>query len=95
MAAEERWYFTREQLNNSPSRRCGIDAEKELSYRQQGANLIQDMGQRLQVYPFVWRVLTLEASFPHVPSQCASLYAFPRVLAVSLGSKDMLDDKYS
>ncbi|KAK8732615.1 hypothetical protein OTU49_006843, partial [Cherax quadricarinatus] len=49
MAAEERWYFTKEELNNSPSRRCGIDAEKELSYRQQGANLIQDMGQRLQV----------------------------------------------
>lgn len=58
MAGEERWYFTKEQLNNSPSRRCGIDAEKELSYRQQGANLIQDMGQRLQVYPFV-TVLTL------------------------------------
>ncbi|KAK3869464.1 hypothetical protein Pcinc_025233 [Petrolisthes cinctipes] len=49
MAAEERWYFTKEDLNNSPSRRCGVDAEKELSYRQQGANLIQDMGQRLQV----------------------------------------------
>ncbi|XP_042894210.1 cyclin-T2-like isoform X2 [Penaeus japonicus] len=49
MAAEERWYFTKEEINNSPSRRCGIDAEKELSYRQQGANLIQDMGQRLQV----------------------------------------------
>ncbi|XP_064113023.1 cyclin-T2-like isoform X1 [Macrobrachium nipponense] len=49
MAADERWYFTREELNNSPSRRCGIDAEKELSYRQQAAHYIQDMGQRLQV----------------------------------------------
>ncbi|XP_076063635.1 uncharacterized protein LOC143038398 isoform X3 [Oratosquilla oratoria] len=49
MAGDERWYFTKEDINNSPSRRCGIDAEKELSYRQQGANLIQDMGQRLQV----------------------------------------------
>lgn len=52
MAGEERWYFTKEEINNSPSRKCGIDAEKELSYRQQGAKLIQDMGQRLQVYPF-------------------------------------------
>lgn len=52
MAAGERWYFNKEDINNSPSRKCGIDAEKELSYRQQGAKLIQDMGQRLQVYPF-------------------------------------------
>ncbi|XP_054722741.1 cyclin-T2-like [Uloborus diversus] len=42
-------YFTKEQLGNTPSRRCGIDANKELSYRQQAANFIQDMGQRLQV----------------------------------------------
>ncbi|XP_012218291.2 cyclin-T isoform X1 [Linepithema humile] len=49
MASDERWYFTKEQLANSPSRRCGIDADKELSYRQQAANFIQDMGQRLVV----------------------------------------------
>lgn len=52
MAADEKWYFTKEQLINTPSRRCGIDADKELSYRQQAANFIQDMGQRLVVYPF-------------------------------------------
>lgn len=46
---QDRWYFTKEQLENSPSRKCGYDAEKELSCRQQAANLIQDMGQRLQV----------------------------------------------
>ena len=46
---DDRWYFTREVLDSSPSRRCGIDADKELSYRQQAANMIQDMGQRLQV----------------------------------------------
>ncbi|XP_013136584.1 PREDICTED: cyclin-T1 [Papilio polytes] len=46
---QEKWYFTKEQLQNSPSRRCGLDADKELAYRQQAANLIQDMGQRLQV----------------------------------------------
>lgn len=53
MAADERWYFTREQLANTPSRRFGIDGDKELSYRQQAANFIQDMGQRLVVYPFL------------------------------------------
>ncbi|KAM0724521.1 Cyclin-T [Formica fusca] len=49
MAADERWYFTREQLASTPSRRFGIDGDKELSYRQQAANFIQDMGQRLVV----------------------------------------------
>uniref|UniRef100_A0A8C5LYZ6 Cyclin-like domain-containing protein n=1 Tax=Leptobrachium leishanense TaxID=445787 RepID=A0A8C5LYZ6_9ANUR len=44
-----RWYFTREQLERSPSRRAGCDADKELSNRQQAANLLQDMGQRLNV----------------------------------------------
>lgn len=52
MAAEEKWYFTREQLANTPSRKSGYDADKELSCRQQAANFIQDMGQRLLVYPF-------------------------------------------
>lgn len=47
-----KWLFTREQLENTPSRRCGIEADRELSYRQQAANLIQDIGQRLNVYPF-------------------------------------------
>lgn len=50
---QEKWYFTKDQLQNSPSRKCGLDADKELAYRQQAANLIQDMGQRLQVYPFI------------------------------------------
>nr|XP_028577225.1 cyclin-T1 [Podarcis muralis] len=44
-----RWYFSREQLARSPSRRAGLDPDKELSYRQQAANLLQDMGQRLTV----------------------------------------------
>lgn len=48
----DRFYFTKEQLQNTPSRKNGIDAEKEQSYRQQAATLIQDMGQRLSVYPF-------------------------------------------
>ncbi|KAJ8351605.1 hypothetical protein SKAU_G00230810 [Synaphobranchus kaupii] len=44
-----RWFFTREQLENTPSRGCGVEPDRELSYRQQAANLIQDMGQRLNV----------------------------------------------
>ena len=48
--SSKRWYFTKEELLNSPSRINGIDPDKELSYRQQAANMIQDMGQRLSVY---------------------------------------------
>ncbi|KAM9851086.1 cyclin-T2a isoform 2-T2 [Aulostomus maculatus] len=47
--SSSRWFFTREQLENTPSRRHGVEADRELSYRQQAANLIQDMGQRLNV----------------------------------------------
>ena len=49
--AGDRWIFTKEQLANTPSRKAGINGDTELSYRQQAANFIQDMGQRLQVYP--------------------------------------------
>ena len=44
-----RWFFPADQLDRSPSIRSGLSREKELSYRQQAANFIQDMGQRLQV----------------------------------------------
>ena len=47
-AAQSRWYWSREQLINTPSVAAGIAIEKELSYRQQAANFIQDMGQRLK-----------------------------------------------
>ncbi|KAL5009449.1 hypothetical protein ScPMuIL_011754 [Solemya velum] len=47
--AGDRWVFTKSQLVNTPSRKCGIDSDKELSFRQQAASLIQEMGQRLQV----------------------------------------------
>lgn len=46
---DSHWYFSAEQLSNSPSRRQGIDPDAELSYRQMTAYLIQEMGQRLQV----------------------------------------------
>ena len=48
-SSSERWYFTADELANSASRACGIDPEKELAQRQQTANLIQEMGQRLHV----------------------------------------------
>ncbi|XP_053280844.1 cyclin-T1 isoform X2 [Pleuronectes platessa] len=44
-----KWYYNRQQIDNNPSRRAGLDPDKELSYRQQAANLLQDMGQRLNV----------------------------------------------
>lgn len=56
-SSEDKWYFTKEQLENTPSRRSGLPADKELSYRQQAATLIQDMGQRLSVYPSIVIVL--------------------------------------
>lgn len=49
--SSSKWFFTREQIEATPSRRSGVDPDRELSYRQQAANLIQDMGQRLNVYP--------------------------------------------
>ncbi|GIY97180.1 cyclin-T1 [Caerostris extrusa] len=45
----DRFYFTKEQLERTPSRKHGIDSVKELNYRQQTSNFIQDMGQRLQL----------------------------------------------
>ncbi|XP_060909776.1 cyclin-T2a isoform X1 [Labrus mixtus] len=47
--SSSKWFFTREQLESTPSRRCGVEPDRELSYRQQAANLVQDMGQRLNV----------------------------------------------
>lgn len=44
-----RWYFTKDELERSPSKNHGVDADKEMSYRQQTANLIQDMGHRLKL----------------------------------------------
>lgn len=46
---QARWYFTKEDLAQTPSIRMGLTQAKELSYRQQAANFIQDMGQQLRV----------------------------------------------
>lgn len=73
-----RWFFTREQLENTPSRRCGVEADKELSYRQQAANLIQDMGQRLNVYPFLFLAFR--------PSRPVSLAGLPGLVSREHGA---------
>lgn len=44
-----RWYFTKNELMNSPSRADGVDFDKELSYRQLTASMIQEMGHRLKL----------------------------------------------
>uniref|UniRef100_A0A8C5GEL9 Cyclin-T1-like n=1 Tax=Gouania willdenowi TaxID=441366 RepID=A0A8C5GEL9_GOUWI len=49
VSCNNKWYYTRQQIDDNPSRRAGLDPDKELSYRQQAANLLQDMGQRLNV----------------------------------------------
>ncbi|KAG7258871.1 hypothetical protein CRUP_020938 [Coryphaenoides rupestris] len=48
-SSSTKWLLTQEQLDDSPSRRCGVEPDRELSYRQQAGTLIQDMGQRLNV----------------------------------------------
>ncbi|KAL1449151.1 hypothetical protein WDU94_000375 [Cyamophila willieti] len=45
----ERWYFTKEQLENSPSRKCGINSHTEHCLRHQAATLIENMSQSLQL----------------------------------------------
>ena len=62
-----RWYFTREELANSPSRSDGVDPEKELRYRQDAASLIQEMGPRLNLW------VTCLSSLPVSPSSPLSL----------------------
>ena len=44
-----RWYFGKDDLAATPSIKAGLPLSKELSYRQQAANFIQDMGQHLRV----------------------------------------------
>jgi hypothetical protein len=43
------FYFGKAAMENTPSRKYGVDAEKELGYRQSAAGFIQEMGQQLKV----------------------------------------------
>ena len=60
----DRWYFTKEQIINSPSYKTGqISTAKETSYRQHAALFIQEMGQKLNVWvPFTSENLREEQS---------------------------------
>ena len=49
MSTHGRFIFTNEELTNSPSRKHGYDPDREFYSRQHAANLIQDMGQHLQL----------------------------------------------
>ena len=51
MAGDNKWIFSKEELKNTPSRKSNIDEAKEMNYRQQSANSMQELGRRLQVYP--------------------------------------------
>ncbi|XP_063283341.1 cyclin-T2-like [Pelobates fuscus] len=46
---KDHWLFSQQQLDNTPSRQCGVTTDKELLFRQEAASLIQDLGQRLDM----------------------------------------------
>lgn len=72
---DSKWFMSLEQVQNSPSRREGIPSDQELNLRQKAAYLIQEMGQKLRVYPFdksklfffFFIALKLVSHFPHRP----------------------------
>lgn len=45
----QKWYFSKEELKNSPSFKDGVSTEKELDHKQQAAYLINDLGKRLKL----------------------------------------------
>lgn len=46
---KNRWFFGKDQILDTPSKRDGIERYDELRYRQNAANLIQDCGKKLIV----------------------------------------------
>jgi len=46
------WFFGKNELQNTPSFRSGVDARAEEKYRREGAKLIIDAGSALGLYPF-------------------------------------------
>lgn len=51
--AIDTFYLTDEQLENTPSRKDGIDEATETTLRIYGCDLIQESGILLKVYPFL------------------------------------------
>lgn len=52
-----RWYFSRKEIEqNSPSRRDGIDWKKESYLRKSYCTFLQDLGMRLKVWVYAFRL---------------------------------------
>jgi hypothetical protein len=49
--AIDNFYLTDEQLQNSPSRKDGIDEATEITLRIYGCDLVQESGILLRLYP--------------------------------------------
>lgn len=47
--SENKWIFSQEDIENSPSRKDGLSAEQELAKRQEAALFISDLGEELKV----------------------------------------------
>ncbi|XP_033215334.1 cyclin-T2-like [Belonocnema kinseyi] len=72
METESRWLFTKEQLVNTPSRKCKVDAETELQIRQHTAMFIQDLAEGLRMPPFISLGSFMELKILHSNSQAKS-----------------------
>lgn len=48
----EKFYFTTEQLENTPSTKDGIFIDDEIKYRVKIATFLQALGEKLKTYPF-------------------------------------------
>ena len=44
------WIFTEEELQNSPSRKCGVTLEEETRYRQKAVDYMKRVGKKLRLY---------------------------------------------
>ena len=60
--AIDTFYLTEEQLENTPSRKEGIDEATETTLRIYGCDLIQESGILLKLYPFFKRFLSFTQS---------------------------------
>jgi hypothetical protein len=60
-------FYTRAELDNSPSRRSGLDAKKETQLRWAACDLIKEAGMRLKVYARAAGAETTEARACRAP----------------------------
>ena len=67
-------YYTRAELDNSPSRREGMDAKKETQFRWAACELIKDTGMRLKVYARGARAAALSSASGLSLSLCSRAF---------------------